>query len=98
MCILTKENFEISFNRHLQYALTHLIESPPSCLLRLHLGEVVVVGDKVGHDGLVVRSLAVHICQAKHMHMYITTWRMGRGQGTLSMCIRKICHSSTLCT
>lgn len=42
---------------------THFVEPPSSSFLGLQFGEVVIVGDQVGHDGLVVRSGSIHICR-----------------------------------
>ncbi len=41
--------------------ITYFVESASSCLLSFHLGEVVVVGDQVGHDRLIIRSGDVHV-------------------------------------
>ena len=54
---------------------SYLVESPPSCLLGLHLGEVVVIRHQVGHDGLVIRTRSVHIC----------IWRGKRHQGMCTL-------------
>ena len=44
----------------------YLIEPPSPGLLCLHLREVVIVGDKIGHDRLVVWSRYIDICSECH--------------------------------
>jgi hypothetical protein len=52
---------------------TDLVEPSPSSLLSLQLGEVVVVRHQVCHDGLVIWSWSVHICN--------TEIKGGKGRG-----------------
>lgn len=65
---------------------SHFVQSSSPSLFSLHFREVVVVGDQIGHDRLVIRSRCVHICDI-YKHSNTQLWQIGRPMEYWGICL-----------